>query len=99
MTLEGGEVPLEQVAAAPRSSWRPTGVQAAIMRKIAADGFISSTDAGVIVHESRGRPCGGYLGGGCCRWASTDGLEAMKRLAAHGVVVRVVAGRWERPPQ
>lgn len=83
-------------------------VQREILGKLHADGHITSTEAGVLMHRAR-RPfpdgstrCGfGAKGGAsgpnavsCCGYASADGLEAMKRLERRGLVVRDPAGGW-----
>lgn len=96
LRLDGGQDagPVPAVRRAPY-----TAAQQEIMRKIAEDGQIRSIEAGVIVHAHRPRPCirGSYANGdgeGCCRWASGDGGDALKRLAERGVVRRVGRGRW-----
>jgi hypothetical protein len=104
LTIDGGEV--EYMRAASGARLGPN--QREIMRKLGF-GSLTSTQAGTIVHamrNERGRTSctrGGtsrddraqssYKGSGCCRFASTDGSGAMKRLHELGFVEKH-AGLW-----
>lgn len=58
-------------------------------RHVANNNTISVLANGTWRHRTRN-------GIGCCRFASTDGLEAMKRLAKRGIVQRAGRGVWIR---
>lgn len=81
----------------------PTGphlgsAQREVLRHLGLFGSITSTQAGVIVHEQRtarqgysgcghgAKDHGTYTGLGCCRYAVSDGTEVMKRLRDRGFV-------------
>lgn len=92
LTLDGREVQHP----APTGTRPPIGqAQRDVLRHLGLFGSITSTQAGVIVHGLRGN-CGSgtkddaaqsqYAGTGCCRYASTDGTEVMKRLKKRGYV-------------
>jgi len=97
MTLDGGEVPVSHT----RVRLGPN--QRQVLRKLALVSHMTSTDAGVIVHEQRGwhgfgakdtgRP---YVGAGCCRYASTDGSALMRSLRERGFVEKQ-GGLWWLP--
>ncbi|MBA2742499.1 MAG: hypothetical protein H0U46_10860 [Actinobacteria bacterium] len=101
LTLDGREVQHP----APTGARPPLGpAQREVLRKLAF-GSLTTTQAGVIVHDirrERGRgSCGfgakngqsDYSGLGCCRYASTDGSAVMKRLADRGYLERH-GGLW-----
>jgi hypothetical protein len=98
LRIDGTEVP---VALTP-VLYALSDSQRGILHTIGEHGFISSTQAGVIVHGARGW-CGfgskSSMGGGeqCCGYACADGLEAMKRLLKRNLVRRERPGRWVRP--
>lgn len=98
LRLDGTEVP---VALTP-VLYNLTEVQRGILHTIGQQGYISSTQAGVIVHRARGA-CGfgsrsvGEKSAACCGYAAADGLEACKRLMKRNLVVREKPGRWVRP--
>ena len=102
--LDGGETPHEQVVKVSRPKPALNGAQRAILRVIEAEGTIRPVEAGVIVHAHRDQPCrlagaagaDRYKGGGvaCCAYASSDGVEALKRLAKRGLVERQGKGRY-----
>lgn len=103
LTIGGGEVPYS-VAARSRSA-PLTEAQEDILRWIRLHGWISSTQAGVLVH-AHGFPRDPWADGpdgtpGVERWraerrrfAASDGLEALRRLSIRGYVVRVEPGVW-----
>jgi hypothetical protein len=81
-----------------------TESQRVILETIRREGSIRSVEAGNIVHARRTPPCyGGRAGAGehkgpgtaarigCCGYAATDGLSAMKKLEKRGLV------KWDRP--
>jgi len=95
LTLDGREVQHP----APGTTRPPLGAaQREVMRHLGLFGSITSTQAGVIVHEQRTarngyRSCGigaktdsDYNGAGCCPYAVSDGTEVMKRLRKRGYV-------------
>ena len=62
-------------------------------------GDVSPTDVGVLMHQGRERPCVIRLDfrrgrTSCCKFASSDGSDALRRLARRGIVERVKRGRW-----
>lgn len=92
LDIYGGETAHVEVgrAAAPF-----TLCQREILRMIQNFGSITSSQAGRIVHAHRA--------GGCrrcaavdvrCKWAASDGCDAMKRLMARGIVRRHHRGVW-----
>lgn len=99
LTFDGREVqhPLPSKQRAPRLS----AAQREILAELGRRGELRSVDAGAIVHEcSRGAAIAlahgnlaGYLAGRR-RFASSDGLDALKRLAERGFVRRVERGVW-----
>jgi hypothetical protein len=107
LTIDGGAEPYELVAKRAAAHRELTDVQREILRSMRRDGGIRAVDAGVIVHAARrlANPgayytCGsGAKGSGkrrtgtCCPYAASDGYEAMKRLAARGLVKREDA-KW-----
>lgn len=93
LTLDGREIPTEDVAT--RSS--STGLNPAqreILAHLHRHGSIRPVDAGRIVHAARGPGRSKRA-----HWSS-DGHQALKRLAARGLVQPPVEpGRpWERRP-
>lgn len=102
LRLDGTEVPeVHRLSVlAPNLS----GAQRDALRYLATHGEISSVEAGVMSHRHRDRDfdrhvamwVSAYRGKGCCRHASSDGNEMMKRLMARGLVRRdpTQRGRW-----
>jgi hypothetical protein len=90
ITFDGREV---AVAAAPKNAPPLTPAQRAILLHLRAHGHIRSVEAGSYVHATDPRPCAPDHRR---PYASTDGSEAMKRLAARGLAQRDpdVRGRW-----
>jgi hypothetical protein len=70
-----------------------TAAQLVILRALADRETIRSTEAGRIVHAHRDPPCD-RCRRGCCGFTSTDGSDALKRLAKRGLVRRIAAGLW-----
>lgn len=92
LDIYGGETAHVEItkAAAPL-----TPCQREILRLIQNLGSVTSSQAGRIVHAHRD--------GGCqrcrdvdrrCRFAASDGHDAMKRLTARGIVRRHHRGLW-----
>jgi hypothetical protein len=102
--LDGSETPHEQVVKVTRPKPSLNGAQRAILRVIESEGTIRPVEAGVVVHAHRSQPCrlagaagaDRYKGGGkaCCAYASSDGVEALKRLRARGLVERKGKGQY-----
>lgn len=101
LTLDGEERNPPRVSrSAPLN---PT--QHAILRHAREHGSIRSGEAGRYVHAARdGGTCkreqrlGPNGRGSCCRYASTDGLAACKRLAARGLLEHAdERGVWRVP--
>ena len=88
LTLDGEQVPLEQL---PRGRFTPA--QREILRLVVEQREISPKEAGLIVHAYRDPPCARCTQGRC-GFASSDGSDALKRLAKRGLVCRGAAGIW-----
>lgn len=90
LTLDGRAEPLARShgQAAPL-----TAVQLTLLRAVVERETITSTEAGRIVHAHRDPPCERCCRG-CCGFTSTDGSDALKRLAHRGLVRRIAAGLW-----
>lgn len=58
-------------------------------------GLVRPIEVGSIMHAGRPDPCDRPLvGRGCCRYASSDGFDALRRLERRGLVERVRRGQW-----
>lgn len=89
LTIDGREVAPPDIV--PRGA--PfTPAQQQILR-ILAERDITPSEAGRIVHLHRTPACARCLRGQC-QWASSDGVDALKRLKARGLVRRVFTGCW-----
>lgn len=86
LNFDGDLVPVVNV---PRRAHRAplSSGQREILERVRSEGSIRSVEAGVILAAGRSWKL---------RYAATDGSEAMKRLAARGLVQRdpAKAGRW-----
>lgn len=95
LTLDGVEVEHTTVT---RARQPLTGAQREILRWLRANGKIRAFEAGTIVHAHREPPCRSRTQGGgitaCCEHASSDGVDALKRLANRGLVRRVARGLY-----
>lgn len=97
LRVDGGEE-------ARRNDRGLTQVQRRILATIRENGFIRSVEAGNYVHEAsrrHARRLGAldeHRGKGCCSYAATDGLDAMKRLVKRGLVVKESRGHWVLVP-
>lgn len=98
LALLPGGPPVDR--AGPRASTTPQ--QYKILARARADGVITPAIAGTILHEHRGH-CGHGAKGGrhtggksssCCAYASSDGLEALKRLVRRGLLAHTAKGRY-----
>lgn len=96
-----GGSPLDRQPRAPI-----TVTQRKVLARLREDGSISPAIAGRILHEHRGH-CGSGAKGGryeagsraaCCSYASSDGLETLKRLVARGAIAHTGKGRYEPLP-
>lgn len=102
-----GGSPLDRQPRAPI-----TVTQRKVLARLREDRSISPAIAGTILHEHRGH-CGSGAKGGrygrassvpgrpheaCCAYASSDGLEVLKRLVARGAVAHTARGRYEPLP-
>jgi hypothetical protein len=102
----------EQLALVPGGSPLDLGkprrlndTQTAMLRHVGEHGSITSTEAGVILHQARGH-CGfGGKGGrhdgdsrskACCVYACSDGSMALRRLRDRGALVKSASG-WVLP--
>jgi len=101
LTLDGREVPVPS-ADQPRATAPLTASQREILLWIRDHGQIRSVEAGAIVHAHRTLPCCSRYGRsrpdgiGCCKWAASDGGDALKRLMGRGLVRRGdTPGVWE----
>lgn len=99
LTLDGREVPAFGDEPTRRDA-PMTDRQLAILDHLREHGSITPTEAGLIMHNATSSGCcrhGRQLpsGDGCCVFCSTDGSQAMKRLARRGLVYRPMVGVWE----
>ena len=89
LTLDGREVPISGTRTPAF-----TDAQTEILRALRLYGIITSTAAGRILHAHRKYGCAGCRADRCY-FASSDGCDALKRLAERGLVRRVARGRWK----
>lgn len=84
----------------PAATVTPT--QDAILRYASTNGSVTPLQAGEILHRARGH-CGSGAKGGpgdgsaCCPYASSDGLEAIKRMIKRRQLIRVAKGIYTPP--
>ena len=90
LTIYGDEVPMGMRAPAALSR-----AQRDILRTLANFGILSSTAAGRILHAHREDGCDACRHNQDCKYASSDGSDALKRLMNRGLVRRVGRGRWK----
>lgn len=108
LMIDGGEVPHPPPRATSASARLSDG-QRDILRLLRAQGEITSTAAGELIHAHRSglqrrehdrraarHP---YGGAACCAFACADGRDAMMRLRARGLVERFARGRWRLRPE
>lgn len=88
LTIDGREVPYE-AAAAERNMPMLTISQRMILERIDSQGGIRPLDAGDIAH--------GMYRATRSRYASSDGVSALRRLARRGLVKHRRRGWWVRP--
>lgn len=98
LRLDGTEVPVELTP----TSQGLTEVQRGILHMIGEHGYISSTQAGTIIHTQRAASTPRITNPQYVeimhRYAAADGLAACNRLAKRGLVQRGdKLGRWVRP--
>lgn len=92
ITLDGREVPYEQVVRSRRSTLTPQ--QREILRTVRARGSIRASEAGRVMHAARGYcewkaadyPMRNDLAG-CCAYCASDGWSALKRLRERGFLI------------
>lgn len=104
LTIDGGGEPYEGVVKRSRTIAQLSNVQREILTSIRVQGAIRAVEAGLMIHAARTPPCRGIVGarspagrspnGRCCSYASTDGLEAMKRLRERGLVKQRKDKKW-----
>jgi hypothetical protein len=88
--LDGREVPHPVRAPA-----RLTPRQQEVLIYMRHAGCVRPVDVGMLMHAGRERPCLTVaLIGSCCRHASSDGCDALRRLERRGLVYREARGRW-----
>lgn len=94
LDMTGGEATMTAVR---RANHPLTTAQREILRELRLRGTLRSLDAGVILHAHRPTgPCRPPVDGRspCCEHASSDGSDALKRLAARGLCKSAGAGLW-----
>ena len=103
--LDGTTTPLDKLVT-PRSAAALTPAQRAILHHVRDHGIIRAVEAGRIVHDHRPTGCfwcSTFPGkvkrrarpnGLTCPYASSDGHQALKRLAARGFLRRREGGGW-----
>lgn len=100
LTVQGTEVPVVQHSAGT-SALSP--VQREILRHLGEHGSIRSFEAGIIVHkhDAAEHAARGFVNNIIeqhrRKYAATDGLAAMKRLEARGLVYKESPGLWKIP--
>lgn len=96
LSFDGGEI--EETAVVRRHA-HLTDVQKAILRLARERGKVSPLEAGRLVHGARYGICARKLreDGRCCPWASSDGVDALKRLQARGFLEHTARGVWKPP--
>jgi hypothetical protein len=92
--LDGVETPYP-----PRTPRRLSDRQRELVAYIGERELVTPTEVGVLMHQGRERRCVVLLDFrrgrvGCCRFASSDGCDALRRLAKRGLVERVSRGKW-----
>lgn len=96
LTIDGRVEPADQVARTARIA-PLSDSQHAILRECRRLGTIRPVQAGAIVHGGRTQfGCNNEKTGGigCCQYASKDGLDAIKRLMARGILEQVSEGLY-----
>jgi hypothetical protein len=88
LALDGREV--ERI---PRSR-ALTDRQREILRYVRACSGTRPRDVGLLMHMGRTVPCGACTPEHACEHASSDGVDALRRLAARGLVYRQARGVW-----
>lgn len=99
--IDGREVPIARTRPAKLSP-----AQREILRTLYRDGSIRAVYAGRLVHAFRVGEAqdvhrfyewtgDGRRGLGCCKYASADGSDALRRLLKRGLVSHPARGRWE----
>jgi hypothetical protein len=90
LTFDGQEVemPVIQTTRSPL-----TGAQREILQLARRQGQVRSREAGRIVHLHRSPRCG-WCVREMCGFASSDGNDALKRLAKRGFLRRIAPGLW-----
>jgi hypothetical protein len=101
LTLDGREVPHEDVLAAMRSG--PSELQREALRRIDRDGFTTASAVGRMVHAARGHCAhraaypAAAVGEACCEYGPSDGSAVLKALRKRGLVKRLEwLGGWNR---
>jgi len=95
LTLDGCEVEL------PLRRPRLTDRQREVLRFVRAVDYVRPWRVGVMMHAGRAsgptkrHPIAVLLTGRpCCRYASSDGFDALRRLERRGLVERRARGQW-----
>ena len=92
LTIDGGEVPLADIA----TRARPGASMKLVLEYLRLKGSVRSAMAGRLIHDARRQVCErptlpGAIG--CCKWAGSDGGEVLRRLEARGLVEQI-GGVW-----
>lgn len=79
-----------------RRQRRLTDAQRQVIRFMRHHGDVRPVEIGRVMHVQRGRHAIGtsLIEGACCQYASSDGADALRRLADRGLVYRVRRGCW-----
>lgn len=94
LTLDGGEE--NPAGAVGRKAASFSRAQREILRLARENGGIKPYEAGEIVHAHRSPPCR-RCASGDCPYTSSDGVDALKRLAKRNVVERAAHGWYVLP--
>lgn len=94
LALDGTEVPYPMRPPTPLSER-----QRQILAFIRLHGVVRPVEIGMLMHQGRERPCVVLLDFrrmrvGCCRHASSDGVDALRRLERRGLVRHIARGQW-----
>jgi hypothetical protein len=88
LTIDGREVEVPRI-------YPLSNRQRELLRFIRSHGVVRPIQVGMLMHRGRANPCLlCLLHGTPCQYASSDGYDALARLARRGLVMRIQRGRW-----